>query len=506
MRIARRVSQILFGSAFGILFLLAVFPLQTRIPVDFFLRLDPLTSISAGIAARSWIPHAVSALALLALTVFLGRFFCGWICPLGTTIDAFDRAAGAKPKNDPKRGGIRLTWVKFFLLTVFLVASVFSVQVAGYLDPMPLLTRTLTTAVYPAFVSLIEGFVGFLSGVPGLADPAQKADAFLRGFLLPVSSAVFRGAVWIGLGFALLLGLGLLQKRFWCRNLCPLGALLGIFSIVRPYRRFVGESCTSCGICRNRCRMGAIGPDFKSTDHAECVNCMDCAAVCPAGAVRFSVTVRPKPSPVSLSRRRFLGAGTVGLASVGLLNAGFRNPVSRGKVVRPPGALTENAFLDRCVRCGECVRVCASSGQGLQHAGLEAGWTGIATPALCPPHGYCEYNCNLCGKVCPTGAIRPLALEDKQIIKMGTAHFDKTRCIPWYYGENCMVCEEHCPIPEKAIKFRDVKTLTIDGRETRVLLPYVVEEFCVGCGICSCRCPLDGEKGIFVTNAGEQRS
>jgi len=97
-------------------------------------------------------------------------------------------------------------------------------------------------------------------------------------------------------------------------------------------------------------------------------------------------------------------------------------------------------------------------------------------------------------------------MPDKQITKMGTAHFDKTHCIPWYYGENCMVCEEHCPIPEKAIKFREERVKTIDGVENTVLLPYVVEDTCVGCGICAVRCPVEGDKGIFVTNAGEQRS
>jgi ferredoxin len=194
-----------------------------------------------------------------------------------------------------------------------------------------------------------------------------------------------------------------------------------------------------------------------------------------------------------------------GLFALGLAKTGFQNLIRKGTVIRPPGAWNESAFLDRCIRCGECVRICATSGQGLQHAGLDAGWMGLGSPVLMPPSGYCEYNCNLCGQVCPTGAIPKLPLEEKQIAKMGTAHFDKTHCIPWYYGENCMVCEEHCPIPEKAIKFLEEKVKTIDGRENTVLLPYVVEEFCVGCGICASRCPVEGVKGIFITNAGEQR-
>jgi formate hydrogenlyase subunit 6/NADH:ubiquinone oxidoreductase subunit I len=122
-----------------------------------------------------------------------------------------------------------------------------------------------------------------------------------------------------------------------------------------------------------------------------------------------------------------------------------------------------------------------------------------------PETGYCEYNCNLCGQVCPTHAITSLSLEEKKQLKIGTAHFDKTRCIPWYYGENCMVCEEHCPLPDKAIKFRKESIKTIDGKQSEVLLPYVDESLCIGCGICVTRCPVEGDRGIFLTNTGEER-
>jgi ferredoxin len=107
--------------------------------------------------------------------------------------------------------------------------------------------------------------------------------------------------------------------------------------------------------------------------------------------------------------------------------------------------------------------------------------------------------------VCPTNAIHPLTLEKKQEMKMGTAHFDKSRCIPWYYGENCGVCEEVCPTPDKAIKLREIESVTIDGLTQRVKLPYVVEEVCIGCGKCAYECPVEGDKGIFLTRADELR-
>ncbi len=358
---------------------------------------------------------------------------------------------------------------------------------------------------YPIFVFLVEGFFRLLDWIPFLTVPMQNCETFLQRFLLPISSSMFRGSFIIGFMFLGILLLGLLQKRFWCRHVCPLGALLGLFSRLRFYHRSVSEKCTSCRICYQNCRTEAIGKDFESTRYTECINCMDCEASCPVHAIQFGFSKKGKPQKVDLTRRKVLGAGASGLFAVAVWKTSFIHPVRRANAIRPPGALVEEQFLDRCIRCGECIRICSTSGQGLQYAGLETGWQGLATPILLPPVGYCEYNCNLCGQVCPTGAIKALSLDEKHRVKMGTAHFDKTRCIPWYYGENCMVCEEHCPVPEKAIKFREEKVLTIDGKETVVMLPYVLEELCVGCGICVVRCPVEGEKGIFLTNGGERR-
>ena len=118
MRTARRVFQILFLLLFLVLFLLATFPFETRVPVDLFLRLDPLSQFSAVVASRVWIPKAAVSLVLVALTLLLGRFFCGWICPLGTSIDAFDNAVRAKSKNEQKRNS---RWLKYAILLVCLI-------------------------------------------------------------------------------------------------------------------------------------------------------------------------------------------------------------------------------------------------------------------------------------------------------------------------------------------------------------------------------------------------
>lgn len=502
MRTARRISQVFFIVLFFILFLLATYPLTSKLAVDVFLRSDPLAEIAASLSARTFILKSIPAFVLLILSIVLGRFFCGWICPLGTTVDGFDNLTKARYHNEKAPN---LKWLKFSILIIVLLAALLSVQLVGFVDPIPLFTRTTVTFLYPLFALIIDGFMGFLMSFGFLENIAFSMTDALRGTVLPIQMIAFQGSVLIGLIFLTIIGFAFVHRRFWCRNLCPLGALYGFFSRFRWYRRRVSEDCTDCGLCMRKCRMGAIPEDYKSTDHIECINCMDCQAVCPVDAVSFGLHKKAARSKVDFSRRRVLTAGASGVLSLGLLRIGFNEPEEKGKVIRPPGAWEEKEFQDRCIRCGECVRICSTSGAGLQLAGLEAGWGAIWSPVLKSKVGYCEYNCNLCGKVCPTGAIHPLPLEERQEMKMGTAHFDKTRCIPWYYGEDCMVCEEHCPLPEKAIRFRESEVVTIDGIETTVLLPYVDETLCIGCGICVNRCPVEGERGIFLTNADEMR-
>ena len=119
--------------------------------------------------------------------------------------------------------------------------------------------------------------------------------------------------------------------------------------------------------------------------------------------------------------------------------------------------------------------------------------------------GYCEYNCNLCGEVCPTEAILPLPIEQKKKTPMGLAYFDKNLCIPFAQNKDCIVCEEHCPTPDKAIKFEIKDVIQANGSIKKVKYPYVIRELCIGCGICEHKCPLPGEPGIFVTTENEIR-
>ena len=505
MKSARRIFQVIFFLFFLFLFFQARYPYETSIPSDLFLRSSPLVGLMTIISSRSFIHTVIPAFIILLLTIPFGRFFCGWVCPLGTIIDVNDFFIKRKKPKRREGESRRFRFLKFFILFAILVAAIFSLQFIWLFDPIVLLTRTLTLTIYPVFVFLLTGMFDFAFKIGFLEDQVYTTYDFFQNSVLPIERPEFFAGIAVLFLFAGILVLGLVSKRFWCRNICPLGALLGIFSKYRLTKRYVSDNCTKCGQCQISCKMNAIEDDYTINNTVECIECGECVAVCKPRAVSYKFGKNAGTNEIDFSRRRLIQSGLTGLSLLAVVKAAAKDKTKEGMAIRPPGAVPEAQFLDRCIRCQECVRICSTTGGCLQPSVLESGWEGIWSPIAVNSIGYCEYNCNLCGQVCPSGAIQNISIEEKQKVKMGTAYFDKSRCIPWYSQQDCLVCEEHCPLPDKAIKFDVREVRTPDGSYRIVKFPYVDEALCTGCGICENKCPIVGKKGIFVTAAKNER-
>jgi MauM/NapG family ferredoxin protein len=336
-----------------------------------------------------------------------------------------------------------------------------------------------------------QGWVGLYRVLGEGRDVLAPGYGFLRDQLLPFRETFYPLAF---LSFSMFLGIVFLERyetRLWCRRLCPLGTLLGLMARFSPFRRTPATLCPDCGECRSHCPTSF---DQDLLQQEGCLRCMSCRLKCRFGRVSFAFGGFGSGTKYLPERRILLGGLVSGFFLARLFR--FRFPWTQAAVLRPPGVRDEQDFLKKCVRCGECMKVCLRS--ALYPAVMQAGVEGLYTPVVIPRLGYCEYNCTLCGQVCPTGAIPDLPVEVKKREVIGKAVLDRNHCLPLAKGINCIVCEEHCPIPRKAIRSEEVQSVDASGRPFVLRKPYVVENLCNGCGICEYVCPLEGKSGIEV--------
>ena len=494
---ARRMVQVICLALFLVLFLWVAWPygspdyVATReakeiVDAEVFLAIDPLAGISAALAARAWIPSLALAGVVLLACIALPRGFCGWVCPLGTLIDLFDRALGRRAVRFHVKAEGWWVHLRYYILAGILAASVLGILLSGFLAAIPLLTRGLLYTIG----TLQSGFLRGWYLVPPIDAGQVLAVAILAGTL----------------------ALGLLGPRFWCRHVCPTGAIFSAFAALRGIERKVdGDRCKDCGLCEAACSFGAVRPDI-TTRPDRCASCQTCGGICPWGAIGFEVYIRWLPSlararlpgavPASgprLSRRGFLAGGISGVAAALALDR-FPGAVAASPPVRPPGSVPEREFLRLCVRCGECFKACPND--AIQPMGIAAGVRNLWTPRLAADWSGCDPRCNNCGEVCPTGAIRALDLEEKRAARMGLAIVDTAACLPHAGREPCRICADECHMAGyDAIEFLRVR-VDVDEAGAPVegsgyVAPVVVADRCVGCGLCQMRC--------FAINVQEKR-
>jgi polyferredoxin len=536
----RRAYEVLFLGLF--LFFLFITDLRylKGWPVSLFLEATPLVAVATALTTHTIYRNLVWGLVIIAITMMLGRVWCNWMCPFGILHHFFGwigNRRNTKQMIEVNRYR-KIYAIKYYILAAMIamaglwiiptaidapgqiwsayqgseleqtgfsrvVAAVetgvaraaeehkrtnSSLQI-GLLDPIALMVRSMTTSVLPSVHKATESVY---------TEPREYWQAWIVGL-------VFIGLLvanwWI--------------PRFFCRVLCPLGALLGIFSKFALWRIDRDPvRCTDCDLCLKSCE-GASDPqgDLRKSECFVCLNCID---DCPHDALSFRFLPR-KASEVSLpavGRRELLLSGLFGLLFFPMtrLSGGVRKNFQRG-VIRPPGSVAEDEFLRRCIKCDQCIRVCPTN--VLQPALFEAGLEGLWTPIMISKMGWCELNCTLCSQVCPTGAIREISIaeklgigpfEGKGPVKTGTAFYNQGRCLPWAMDTSCVVCEEVCPVSPKAIFTRNVEVTDRWGATIELKRPYIDPVKCIGCGICEHECPVKDDPAVYVTAIGESRS
>ncbi|MDA9778311.1 4Fe-4S binding protein [Rubripirellula sp.] len=457
------------------------FAARERLPVDLFLVIDPLVGLSTAIASRSWVWSLGCAGVILAVSFLVPRGFCGYLCPLGTTIDLFDFLVGRRVKRFRVEGEGWWVHVKYYLLAATLFAATMGVLLTGFVSAIPVITRACLLIGEPVQTGLARGWH---------LVPATGFGHYLSIVL-----------------FLSILALGFFRERFWCKYVCPSGAVFSVSNLFRWTDRKVENSCIHCNKCVEVCPFDAIKPDF-TTRGTDCTHCQTCAGACPTHAIKFverwnvvelKVANDPPTGESSIGRRGFLSlAGGSVAASVGGVSGAIATGMLSSEVnargilpVRPPGSVPEDSFLDLCIRCGECFKVCPNN--VLQAQGLEYGLAGLWAPKVEADWAGCDSSCNACGQVCPTGAIRSLTIDEKRVTRMGLAFVNEQTCLPYAGDGDCDYCVKECQAAGyDAIEYLQVGTeLDEQGQpiaDSGFLAPVVLGDRCVGCGLCQTRC------------------
>lgn len=447
--------------------------------------------------------NAGVVVALVLLTLLVGRVYCSVICPLGVMQDIVSWISGRRKKKryrfsySPEK-----KWLRYGIFGLFVIALVAGIgSFVALLAPYSSYGRIASNLFAPIY----------RWGNNLLAYFAERADsyAFYETEVWMKSLPTFVIAVTT---FIVLAVLAWRNGRTYCNTICPVGTVLGFFSRFSLFRITIDESkCNRCGLCSRKCKAACIDGKEHRIDYSRCVACMDCIDTCNHGAIGFRMRTKAsekhtgkdakrqaESGQIDTARRSFLSATAV-LAATSVMKAQEKKvdgglaviedkkiPVRATPIV-PPGAWSAHHFAQHCTACQLCVSACPNNvlrpSTDLQK---------LMQPEMSYERGYCRPECTRCSDVCPAGAIRPIAIEEKSSTRIGHAVWIRKNCIPLTDGVECGNCARHCPSGA-------ILMIPSDSEDVNsVRIPVVNAERCIGCGACENLCPARPFSAIYV--------
>lgn len=465
-----------------------------------------ITSLETRVAgALGWVSRiqlvplalsgAVTAVVVwLVVTLMFGRVYCSSVCPLGVVQDCFSHLSRITRKrriHHPYHYSLPFTRLRYVLLTLVAGCAVVGVALPlSLLDPYSAFGRIGSELLRPV--------VQWLGGAPVIVA-SWMAFGIAAATLVVVGWMSFR------------------RGRLFCNTICPVGSTLGIFSRYSLFHFEIDtDLCVNCRKCEKVCKSECINLNDHVVDGSRCVACFNCVDACDSDAIRYTTRrkklalpmmqrIESAPSasmsqpdspaaPVKIDRRKFLATGAIiaatpaiaalakGEKRIAAIETGGK-PLKMQHAVVPPGRRSMKEFLERCTGCGLCVAHCPA--KVLKPSVNELGWLNMMHPVMDYDRSYCRYNCTRCTRVCPTGALLPLNEEEKHVFMVGQAVVESDNCI------GCGLCSSRCP--RKAITM----VARTSGRGS-MLVASVNTGDCIGCGACEYICPASPLKAIGV--------
>ena len=434
---------------------------------------------------------AVIGLAVIIIsTMIFGRVYCSTLCPLGVLQDIIIRIG--KKFNKRKRFGYQKPHYLFHytllaITVIFLLID--SMTLLNLFEPYSNFGRIAGNFGRPAILLINNQLSGLFNWL---------GIFFL--YNIPIHTVNPGVLIFPAIFLLFLVYISHAHGRFFCNTLCPAGAILSLISRYSIFKIVIRDNvCNDCGACEKICKANCIKTDEHRIDYSSCINCYNCIKVCPKDGIKFSPFWKKESGvamPLDPRRRTFFketipAALALGIPAYGVSAAITRYTVGTGdnniSPVTPPGSESFGHFTGHCTACHLCVTACPS--QVLYPALLDYGFAGIFQPRMNYTHGYCGYDCIVCGSVCPTGAIMPLTIQQKKLTQIGKANFSRDECIVVKKKQDCGACSEHCP----------TKAVHMVPYEGHLSVPELSSEYCIGCGACEHACPVTPHKAIYVT-------